>query len=76
MPSQPQGPSLGLWKVKTLKGAGADGRSLYQITRFDEPVGSTWIFKGQAVREKTRLMRAEGVAVQEKMRAFYRKGEP
>lgn len=64
---------LGIWKVKTIPSTLNPDKLMYQITRFDEPIGDPWIFKGHAVSEKTRLMRAEGLAVKYRVLASYEK---
>ena len=60
-------PTLGIWTVVTI----CDPILKFQVQRNGEAVGDPYIFKGHAVAAKIKAIRAEGLAVQAKIRRSY-----
>lgn len=56
-------PSLGLWDIETLKGAGANGHNLYQVTRNGKPIDEPFIYRRAARKAMMNAVRIEGSAV-------------
>lgn len=61
-----EAPRLGIWGLE--KSTLDDGRLCFYITRNGLRIGDHWIFKGQAVSYKGKLIRREGLAVVQHMR--------